>query len=299
MRGRGKTAIETGEVGLAVPCRIWLVGDEPASASQIEAWLAAAGYGCECLDTSEACLRLAAGRPAAGHVIVNAGARKGSLDLLTPFKEAGLQVTLLVEPEDLPAVEAGLHAQVSAFLVKPFTDAALCAVLALPRADVGAPAGGCFPFRTLDDVAALSQLVAGLCPEPETLQIALHELMLNAVEHGNLGLGFERKAELMNSGLWRREVERLLAQPGQRERFAWLRVERRPRALHFLICDQGQGFDPAPYLDLDPARAVEPEGRGIAIARLLAFPDLVFSAGGRCVEGVVRRADFRGLAVEE
>jgi hypothetical protein len=34
---------------------------------------------------------------------------------------------------------------------------------------------------------------------------------------------------------------------------------------------------------------VEPHGRGIAIARMLAFPDLVFLDGGRCVEGVVRR----------
>ncbi len=37
-------------------------------------------------------------------------------------------------------------------------------------------------------------------------------------------------------------------------------------------------------------------GRGIAIARMLAFPDLVFLDGGRCVEGVVRREAHLHLA---
>jgi hypothetical protein len=36
-----------------------------------------------------------------------------------------------------------------------------------------------------------------LCPDPESVQIALSELMLNAIEHGNLGLGFARKGQLM------------------------------------------------------------------------------------------------------
>ena len=75
-----------------------------------------------------------------------------------------------------------------------------------------------------------------------------------------------------------------------------LRVELRPREVRFLIRDQGNGFDPEPYLNLNPARSVEPHGRGIAIARMLAFPDLVFLEGGRCVEGVVRRLAALDLA---
>lgn len=128
------------------------------------------------------------------------------------------------------------------------------------------------------------------------VQIALSELMLNAVEHGNLGLGFVRKGELMSCGAWRNEVERLLDLPEHQGRFAFLRVECRPREIRFLIRDQGQGFNPEPYLQLNPLRSVEPHGRGIAIARMLAFPDLVFLDGGRCVEGVVRREAHLHLA---
>lgn len=49
-------------------------------------------------------------------------------------------------------------------------------------------------------------------------------------------------------------------------------------------------------MQLNPLRSVEPHGRGIAIARMLAFPDLVFLDGGRCVEGVVRREAQLNLA---
>lgn len=276
--------------------RIWLVGDNPQLAGQIEAWLAPAGYACRPLACLEACVRLTDELTLGDRVIVDVSSDECSLALLAVLKDAGVQVTLLLEAEDLLAVETGLYATVSGFLVKPFERQALVAALALPWGGVSAPAGGYFPFRTLEDVTGLSQLVAGLCPESEMVQIALSELMLNAVEHGNLGLGFVRKGELMSCGAWRNEVERLLDTPAYLERFAYLRVELRPREVRFLIRDQGNGFDPEPYLNLNPARSVEPHGRGIAIARMLAFPDLVFLEGGRCVEGVVRRLAALDLA---
>jgi|GEM_PF-1263294 len=275
--------------------RIWLVGDDPGVAARLEARLTAAGRVCERLDSAEAGLRLAGGLPDADCVVVDAGPGGQALDLLTPFREAGFRVLLLVDAEDLPAVEAGLHAQVCCFLVKPCAEAMLEAVLACLPGGEGAAAAGNFPFRTLDDLGALSQLVAGLCAAPEPVQLALFELMLNAVEHGNLGLGFARKAELERRGEWRAEIGRLLDQPAQRARFAWLHVEIRPQALRFVVCDRGRGFDPVRYLEPDPACPAAFRGHGIAIARLLAFPGLRFHEGGRCVEGVVRRGDFHGF----
>ena len=285
---------QEGEVSMA--CRIWLVGSDPVVGGELEGWLTAAGFTTERLSHAEALSRLGATRPRVDRVVVDGGSHSGSLELLPHFRAAGVPVTLLLEAEDLLAVELGLQRGASGFLIKPFGQRSLEAALAMPAGELSAPSGGYFPFRTLEDVTGLSQLVAGLCPESEMVQIALSELMLNAVEHGNLGLGFVRKGELMNCGAWRNEVERLLELPEHQGRVAFLRVECRPREIRFLIRDQGEGFNPGPYMQLNPLRSVEPHGRGIAIARMLAFPDLVFLDGGRCVEGVVRREAHLNLA---
>jgi CheY-like chemotaxis protein len=269
--------------------RVWLVGDDPQMMEVLEGWLAPAGYACERLGRADAEARLAAGLRGVERVVLDACSHSACCELLGPFKDSGVPVTMLVEAEDLPMIENGLRTGAAGFLVKPVEPRTVLAALGLPRGEAAAQAGGYFPFRTLEDVSGLSQLVAGLCPDPESVQIALSELMINAVEHGNLGLGFARKGELMVTGAWRNEVERLLDLPEHAARFAFLRVECRPQEIRFLIRDQGRGFDPTPYLNLNPARSVEPHGRGIAIARMLAFPDLVFLDGGCCVEGVVRR----------
>lgn len=273
----------------SMTARVWVVGDDPGSVQSLGQGLTTAGFVCECLGTEAARARLASGRPRVGRVLLDAVPGGVAAELLGALRRSAVAVTMLVEVEDLPAIELGLVSGVAGFAVKPVETATLMAAMLLPGGEGLAPSGGCFPFRTLEDVSGLSQLAAGLCPDPESAQIALSELMSNAVEHGNLGLGFARKGELMAMGAWRNEVERLLGLPEHATRFAYLRVECRPREVRFLIRDQGQGFDPQPYLDLDPARSVEPHGRGIAIARMLAFPELVFLDGGRCVEGVVRR----------
>ena len=93
----------------------------------------------------------------------------------------------------------------------------------------------------------------------------------------------------MNAGTWRQELERLLRLPENLVRFGYLDVELRGDGVRFKVLDQGSGFDPQPYMNFNPERSVELHGRGIAIARMLAFPDLHFREEGSCVEGLVRR----------
>ena len=44
---------------------------------------------------------------------------------------------------------------------------------------------------------------------------------------------------------------------------------------------KGGGFDWTPYMDFDPARAFDPHGRGIAVARLSSFDDLEYIGEGK------------------
>jgi CheY-like chemotaxis protein len=125
---------------------------------------------------------------------------------------------------------------------------------------------GAFHFRTLDDAAALADVFSELCPDPLAARTAIAELLINAVEHGNLDIGYEEKSQLCLGNLWHAEIERRLGDPRWRYRHAELEFERDQGAIRLLITDQGSGFDFRRYLDLDPERVFDPNGRGIALA---------------------------------
>ncbi|MBK1725101.1 response regulator [Thiocystis violacea] len=144
-----------------------------------------------------------------------------------------------------------------------------------------------FRFRRLDEVAALASVLAQICPNPQSISMGLSELMLNAIEHGNLGITYAEKGRLIEDGLWQDEVERRLAEPEQAERFATVEFVREPEQLSFTICDQGEGFEWETYLDLDPSRAFDSHGRGIAMARHLAFSSLQYEGVGNRVKVAV------------
>ena len=65
--------------------------------------------------------------------------------------------------------------------------------------------------------------------------------------------------------------------------------------VRFTICDDGEGFDWRPFLDMPSSNADHINGRGIALARKLAFPQLAFRDGGRVVEArTTPRPRWRG-----
>ena len=154
---------------------------------------------------------------------------------------------------------------------------------------IGMLEAGVFHCRTPDEAQALAELLSKLCPQPEAVVTGLWELLLNAIEHGNLGLGYTDKTELLAAGSWQTEISRRLALPAFAGKVAVVKVERRPDAIVFRITDQGEGFDPTPYLEFDPERVVHAHGRGIAMARLMSFQSVLYNAKGNSVEATVAR----------
>jgi anti-sigma regulatory factor (Ser/Thr protein kinase) len=145
-----------------------------------------------------------------------------------------------------------------------------------------------FEFRSPDQAMGLGSLLAKTCPDPDRIVMGLSELLVNAVEHGNLEIGYDAKSRLLQERTWKREVERRLATPGLGDRVAIVEIERTDDGMVFTIRDQGRGFEPAPYLEIDPSRVMDGHGRGIAMARLLSFDDLRYEDGGRCAIAVVK-----------
>lgn len=137
-----------------------------------------------------------------------------------------------------------------------------------------------FWFRTQREARDLATQLAHIAPNPERVVLGLTELMLNAVEHGNLGIGYREKSALLADDALATEVELRLAMPKFADRRARLSIERQSDAIVFAIRDEGAGFDWAPYVEMSPARAFDTHGRGIAMSRLISFDHIEYRGRG-------------------
>ncbi len=116
-------------------------------------------------------------------------------------------------------IAEGLEAGAWYYLCKPFDDHTLLAVVRTAtqeyqtyRAVVKEAAGsarclrflnqGVFTFRTVDEARDLASLLSNTVENGDRLAIGLIELFLNAVEHGNLGIGYQAKSMLNQTGDW-------------------------------------------------------------------------------------------------
>jgi anti-sigma regulatory factor (Ser/Thr protein kinase) len=152
-----------------------------------------------------------------------------------------------------------------------------------------------FSVRTLEEAAAVATTAALVCPRPEAVAMGLAELLVNGVEHGNLGIDFAAKGALKTSGTWAEEVNRRLLLAEHREKRVRLSVAKEGSRWHFHIRDDGPGFDWRRFIELDPERAFAPNGRGIALARQIAFDEVSYVGKGNEVHAWLS-AEMEGAA---
>jgi DNA-binding response OmpR family regulator len=194
-------------------------------------------------------------------------------------------------------VAEGLRLGAYYYLTKPYSHDALVAVVrsALDmvqrrreltrdldryRGVIGVMQEGRFRVRELDEAHALAAAVSSLAADPSSVAMGLSELLINAIEHGNLGISFHEKASLLAAEQLEREIEERLALPANAGKFVEVHITRVPSAVRVTIRDQGPGFDWRRYLTLDQSRALYPNGRGIAMARHIAFRTLEYVEPG-------------------
>jgi CRP-like cAMP-binding protein len=104
------------------------------------------------------------------------------------------------------------------------------------------------------------------------LQLALGELIVNAVEHGNCGISYEEKTEAMENGL---SVVELVADrckdPAIRAKKVEFLWEIKADKTLFTIRDEGEGFDVKAYLrKVASQSSMSLHGRGIKMASALS-----------------------------
>jgi two-component system, sensor histidine kinase LadS len=132
-----------------------------------------------------------------------------------------------------------------------------------------------------------------VCQDIPMLKMALCEIVLNAIEHGNLQITMEEKAAATNKG----EYRKLLNERMQDSRYAARTITMRIRMSHeelvYTVTDQGNGFDHKTLLSSD-LRAHGGSGLGLFLVRNF-FTSITFNNCGNSVTLVYKRprADVR------
>ncbi|GGY29795.1 ATP-binding response regulator [Paludibacterium paludis] len=202
------------------------------------------------------------------------------------------------------SVQEGLSAGAFYYLTKPFSREMLLAVVEaavshwdrhayfkeLATQQIEALRNlneACFALRTHKEAQQVTTLLAKTCPSPEKAATGLFELLVNAIEHGNLALSFQEKTALQADGQWEHELERRLGSAEYGSRQVTVRFARDPESIRFVIEDEGSGFDWEHYLSAPGSSLIETHGRGILIARRLSFDRLEYRGKGNVVEAQV------------
>ncbi|HEU0117422.1 MAG TPA: response regulator [Alphaproteobacteria bacterium] len=126
-------------------------------------------------------------------------------------------------------------------------------------------------LRSLTEAEDAACLLAACFPNPERVVTGFMELLVNAVEHGNLNISYEEKHKLLTENNWREEVDRRLALPENASKTVEVTFQRKDGDFLAQITDAGPGFDWKRYWHINPSRATASHGRGIARARLMSF----------------------------
>lgn len=137
-----------------------------------------------------------------------------------------------------------------------------------------------YEIQNLEDVRHLAAELAHYYPSPEQVIFGLSEMMVNAIEHGNLGIGYHEKSRMLKENRWEEAVSRRIAAPENADKRVRVQFRRDEDALLLTITDEGEGFNWEPYMNLVPARATDSHGRGIALSRMMSFDSIEYRGKG-------------------
>ena len=294
--------------------RVLVVDDEEFNRQTLRYCLEPAGFLIdEAGDGAEAWFSLSQGRNIYDAILLDRQMPEmDGMELLAKIKaQPGLQDIPVImqtamdrEQEIIDGIDAGAHY----YLTKPYDVDVLTSVvraatdefarrrrlkseLAKRSGAIRLMEAGRFRLRTQKEADALAVLLASGLPRSGAVAMGLSELLINAVEHGNLELDYASKSELMAQGAWDTVIEERLQLAPYSERAVTLEVVRDGGVATFTITDEGKGFDWQAFVDLTAARAFDSHGRGIAMARKMSFATLTYKGRGNIVEASVETDD--------
>jgi len=279
--------------------RVLLVEDEPANSAILASYLQAAGYIVDEAVDGVAAWSMLEGSPGAYRLIVTDKRmpNMNGLELAARIKadRRFSNIPVIMQTGDTSQEEflKGIKAGVYYYLAKPYDESTLLAlvrsaIIERERKEIFERRlssqqnalvnfiKGEFMLQTPSEAQNTAFLLGSIFPRPELAVSGLYELILNGIEHGNLGIGYAEKGYLLSEGKWEDEVTKRLGSPQYRDKKVFIHFEQFPNRLEITITDDGAGFDPQPYMEIEPSRATHGNGRGIAKANLLSFDEVIY-----------------------
>ena len=282
--------------------KILAVDDEALNREILADYLSIAGFDVIEADDGDTALLMLASHPDVDAIVLDRMMpRMDGIKVLGELKSdprlRDIPVIVQTAAASTEQIVEGIRAGAYYYLTKPYEDIILLGIIsaaidgAAEKKDLRDEIGknhrvqallqqGRFRFRTLEEAKGLAVFIANCCPDPETVGPGLLELLVNAVEHGNLGIDYDQKAALIAENRWQSEIEHRLAAGENRNKFAELAYEYKGGAIQIRIKDTGKGFDWTDFLEISPQRVTHAHGRGIATAKALSFSSLDYVGCG-------------------
>lgn len=199
----------------------------------------------------------------------------------------------------------GIHSGVYYYLTKPYDPAIMLSIvdaavsdyaryskmrneLKLFKSKLHMVKESYFQVQTIEEARYLSTFISNFFPDPERVLFGISEIIINAIEHGNLGISYDEKTELNKQGKWTEDVEKRLALPENKDKRVEVHYLQQNNEIILTIKDEGKGFNWHEYLDLMPERAMDNHGRGIAMAKMKSFDDISYQNKGNEVRCIVK-----------
>lgn len=125
-----------------------------------------------------------------------------------------------------------------------------------------------------------------VCKDLNMLKTALGEILINAIEHGNLGITREEKAQAVAEDRYEDLLKEKMSDPRYAQRKVTLKVYMSGNELKYTVIDQGDGFDSRSIFESDSHLRMG-SGLGLFIARNF-FTSVIYQGKGNQVVLVYR-----------
>ncbi|GMR08924.1 MAG: hypothetical protein BMS9Abin26_1934 [Gammaproteobacteria bacterium] len=291
--------------------RILVVDDEPLNLEIIEEHLDDEGYAVVTAENGVAAWELLEKDPEFDTILLDRMMPEmDGIEVLKKIKAShtlrDIPVIMQTAASSQDQIAEGIHAGAYYYLTKPFNPTVLCNIVKAAllqitkqkelrdeaeqtKSTMRLMDSGYFTFKTLKDARSLASLISGAFPDPDKVVLGLSELMINAIEHGNLGLNYKDKSGFIESGNWEKAINELQQSREHRYKYAEVIIKTIDGKLQVRITDMGNGFDWEPFMEIDTDRAHDTHGRGIAIARLMSFDEVKYLESGNQVVAITNK----------